>query len=110
MNDAFTAFVYSLSTVPSTSSLSIATSQRSLQQRFLLLCSRESLNGSFYLFSAIQKCYSEGTLNLTEPTFSWNKPFRLFRKFPFRNIQERIIRKANVVAPNLGNVLGRKCM
>ena len=29
-------------------------------------------------------------------------------KFPFRNIQEKILRKANVVAPNLGNVSRRK--
>ena len=31
-------------------------------------------------------------------------------KFPFRNIQEKILRKANVVALNLGNVSGRKCL
>ena len=47
---AFEAFAKSLSRVPSTSSLSTAACQRSLQQDFwltLLLCSRGSLNRNF---------------------------------------------------------------
>ena len=46
----FEAFVISLSSVPTTSSLITATWQRSLQQDFyltLLFCSRGSLNGNF---------------------------------------------------------------
>ena len=43
----------------------------------------------FLLFPTIQKCYSQGTLNLTESTFFWKKPFRVFRKFIFKNIQKK---------------------
>ena len=45
-----------------------------------------------------------------ERTFFWNKPFRVFTKFLFKNIQEKIFRKSNVVAPNLNNISGRKCL
>ena len=51
-------------------------------------------------------CLGAITWNLTERTFFWKKLFRVLRKFSFRNIQEKILRKENVVAPNLGNVSG----
>ena len=55
-------------------------------------------------------CYTEvlfqGTLNLTERTFFRNKPFRVFKKSLFRNVQEKIFRKTNIVAPNLSNISG----
>ena len=70
--DVFVTFVKSLSSAPSTSSLSTVTWLNSLEQGFwlpLLLCSRGSQNGNLQWFSAIQSCYSRGTLNLTEHSF-----------------------------------------
>ena len=67
--DVCVAFAKSLSSVPSTSSLSTVSSQNLSLQSFLLtllLCSRGSLSCNFLSFSAAQSSYSQGTLYLSE--------------------------------------------
>ena len=107
----FQPSVKSLLSVPSTRSLSSAIWQRSWQHDFRLtlhFCTRGSLNGNISWFSAIQSCYFQGILNLTERSFLLDQPFRVFRNFFFRNIQKKCPKSTIAVAPNLSNISGRK--
>ena len=109
--DTCVTFVKSLSSVPSTSFLRTRTWQKSLQQDIwltLLLYSRGSLNGNLYSFSATQGCYSQGTS--TKRLFLLEQAVQSAYKNFFRNIQKKIYRKTNVVASNLSNISGRKCL
>ena len=52
-------------------------------------------------------CYTELLFprhpGLSKYTFLWKKPFRVFRKLFFRNIQKRNSRKTKIVSPDLSN-------
>ena len=112
--DSWMAFMKSVSTVPSTSSSSAAFWYRSIQEDVwltLLLCSRGSLNGNFWYFSAIKSFFlrhSESNLRLLSSRTSCSKCSEQF--FLENFTKDFSARQPYSPPPNLNTILRRKCL
>ena len=65
----------------------------------LLLRSRGSLNNNFQLFCAIQNCYSQYSLNLTERSFLLKQAVQIVQKNYFQKYSEKNFRQDKDSSP-----------